>query len=180
MDVTHLRGLHNAENILATFAAGLALQLPVAAIREALASYCPQAHRCEMVAAKYGVTFINDSKATNVDAVEKALRALPGPVVLIAGGRDKGLNFSSIKEVIAEKVKLAVLIGETQEKIDRAWGDVTPCERANSMSEAVRMAVSYARCGDTVLLSPACASFDMFQNYEHRGDEFKKEVLALL
>jgi len=180
MDETHLRGLHNAENILATFAAGLALQLPVAAIREALASYCPQAHRCEMVAAKYGVTFINDSKATNVDAVEKALRALPGPVVLIAGGRDKGLNFSSIKEVIAEKVKLAVLIGETQEKIDRAWGDVTPCERAETMGEAVRMAVSHAHRGDTVLLSPACASFDMFQNYEHRGEEFKKEVLALL
>ena len=180
MDETHLRGLHNAENILATFAAGLALQLPVAAIREALASYCPQAHRCEMVAAKYGVTFINDSKATNVDAVEKALRALPGPVVLIAGGRDKGLNFSSIKEVIAEKVKLAVLIGETQEKIDRAWGDVTPCERAETMGEAVRLAVSHAHRGDTVLLSPACASFDMFQNYEHRGEEFKKEVLALL
>ena len=180
MDETNLRGLHNAENILATFAAGLAMQLPVAAIREALGAYCPQAHRCEVVAAKEGVTFINDSKATNVDAVEKALRSLPGPVVLIAGGRDKGLNFSSIKEVIAEKVKLAVLIGETQEEIDRAWGDVTPCERANSMGEAVRMAVSHARCGDTVLLSPACASFDMFQNYEHRGDEFKKEVLALL
>ena len=133
-----------------------------------------------MVAAKYGVTFINDSKATNVDAVEKALRALPGPVVLIAGGRDKGLNFSSIKEVIAEKVKLAVLIGETQEKLDHAWGDVTPCERADSMAAAVRLAVGHARCGDTVLLSPACASFDMFQNYEHRGEEFKKEVLALL
>ena len=151
MDETNLRGLHNAENILATFAAGLAMKLPVAAIREALGAYCPQAHRCEVVAAKEGVTFINDSKATNVDAVEKALRSLPGPVVLIAGGRDKGLNFSSIKEVIAEKVKLAVLIGETQEKIDRAWGDVTPCERANSMGEAVRMAVSHARCGDTVL-----------------------------
>ncbi len=180
MDETNLRGLHNAENILATFAAGLAMKLPVAAIREALGAYCPQAHRCEVVAAKDGVTFINDSKATNVDAVEKALRSLPGPVVLIAGGRDKGLNFSTIKEVIADKVKLAVLIGETQEKIDHAWGEVTPCERAGTMSEAVRIAVSHARCGDTVLLSPACASFDMFQNYEHRGDEFKKEVLALL
>ena len=180
MDETNLRGLHNAENILATFAAGLAMKLPVAAIREALGAYCPQAHRCEVVAAKEGVTFINDSKATNVDAVEKALRSLPGPVVLIAGGRDKGLNFSSIKEVIAEKVKLAVLIGETQEKLDRAWGDVTPCERAGTMGEAVRLAVQHAQRGDTVLLSPACASFDMFQNYEHRGDEFKKEVLALL
>jgi len=180
MDETNLRGRHNAENILATIAAGLSLQLPVAAIREALGTYCPQAHRCEVVTAKDGVTFINDSKATNVDAVEKALCALPGPVVLIAGGRDKGLNFSSIKEVIAAKVKLAVLIGETQEKIDRAWGEVTPCERAGTMGEAVRVAVRHARCGDTVLLSPACASFDMFQNYEQRGDEFKKAVLALL
>ena len=180
MDETNLRGLHNAENILVTFAAGLAMKLPVAAIREALGAYCPQAHRCEVVAVKDGVTFINDSKATNVDAVEKALRSLPGPVVLIAGGRDKGLNFSTIKEVIADKVKLAVLIGETQEEIDRAWGEVTPCERAETMGEAVRVAASHARCGDTVLLSPACASFDMFKNYEHRGDEFKKEVLALL
>ena len=180
MDEANLRGLHNAENILATFAAGLAMQLPVSAMREALAMYCPQPHRCEVVAAKNGVTFINDSKATNVDAVEKALRSLPGPVVLIAGGRDKGLNFSVLKEVIAEKVKLAVLIGETQDKLDRAWGEVTPCERAGTMGEAVRMAASHARSGDTVLLSPACASFDMFQNYEHRGDEFKKEVLALL
>ena len=180
MDETNLRGLHNAENILVTFAAGLAMKLPVAAIREALGAYCPQAHRCEVVAVKDGVTFINDSKATNVDAVEKALRSLPGPVVLIAGGRDKGLNFSTIKEVIADKVKLAVLIGETQEEIDRAWGEVTPCERAGTMGEAVRVAASHARCGDTVLLSPACASFDMFKNYEHRGDEFKKEVLALL
>ena len=180
MDETNLRGRHNAENILATVAAGLALQLPVTSIREALGTYCPQPHRCEVVAAKEGVTFINDSQATNVDAVEKALRSLPGPVVLIAGGRDKGLNFSTIKEVIAEKVKLAVLIGETQEKIDHAWGEVTPCERARTMGEAVRMAARHARCGDTVLLSPACASFDMFQNYEHRGDEFKKAVLALL
>ncbi|MEI8315183.1 MAG: UDP-N-acetylmuramoyl-L-alanine--D-glutamate ligase [Verrucomicrobiota bacterium] len=180
MDETNLRGLHNAENILVTFAAGLAMKLPVAAIREALGAYCPQAHRCEVVAVKDGVTFINDSKATNVDAVEKALRSLPGQVILIAGGRDKGLNFSTIKEVIADKVKLAVLIGETQEEIDRAWGEVTPCERAGTMGEAVRVATSHARCGDTVLLSPACASFDMFKNYEHRGDEFKKEVLALL
>jgi len=180
MDETNMRGLHNAENILATFAAGLALQLPVATIREALGTYCPQQHRCEVVAAKNGVTFINDSKATNVDAVEKALCSLPGPVVLIAGGRDKGLNFSTIKEVIAEKVKLAVLIGETQDKLDRAWGDVTSCKRAASMGAAVRMAISHAQCGDTVLLSPACASFDMFQNYEHRGDEFKREVLTML
>jgi UDP-N-acetylmuramoylalanine--D-glutamate ligase len=177
---TNLRGLHNAENILATLAAGLAMKLPVAQIREAICAYCPAPHRCEVVAVKDGVTFINDSKATNVDAVEKALRSLPGRTVLIAGGRDKRMNFSSIKEVIAEKVKVAVLIGETQAKIAEAWRDVTPCERAATMADAVRVAASHAGRGDTVLLSPACASFDMFENYEDRGDKFKEAVLTLL
>jgi UDP-N-acetylmuramoylalanine--D-glutamate ligase len=180
MDETNLRGQHNAENILAAFAAGLAMKLPVSEIREAICSYCPQPHRCEFVANINGVTYINDSKGTNVDAVEKALRALPGPVVLIAGGRDKGLDFTVIKEVIAEKVKLAVVIGETAEKIARAWSDVVPCERAGSMAEAVRIAAGNTHSGETVLLSPGCASFDMFENYEHRGDEFKREVLTML
>lgn len=178
MNETNLRGLHNAENILATFAAGLAMQLPVAEIREAICTYCPEPHRCEVVAVHDGVTYVNDSKATNVDAVEKALRAMPGPVVLIAGGRDKRLDFAAIKEVVKEKVKLAVLIGESQDKLAAAWERSTMCVRADSMRQAVRMAGSAARSGDTVLLSPACASFDMFENYEHRGDEFKREVLA--
>ena len=107
------------------------------------------------------------------------MRSLGRPVVLIAGGRDKGLDFSSLKEVMAEKVRLAVVIGETQEQMRRDWSGVL-CLRASSMAEAVRVAASHARSGDTVLLSPACASFDMFENYEHRGDEFKKEVLRLL
>lgn len=180
LDETNLRGLHNAENILAAVAAGLAMKLPVAAIREALCSYVPAPHRCELVAVKDGISYINDSKATNVDAVEKALRSMPGPVVLIAGGRDKGLNFSTLKEVIAEKVKVAVLIGETRAKLEAAWGDVTPCEEAKTMAEAVAIAARQAGPGDTVLMSPGCASFDMFQNYEHRGDEFKQAVLNLL
>jgi UDP-N-acetylmuramoylalanine--D-glutamate ligase len=180
LNETNMRGLHNAENILATFAAGLAMKLPVGEIREAICSYCPEPHRCEVVAVKEGVTYINDSKATNVDAVEKALRSMPGPVVLIAGGRDKGLDFAAIKEVIRDKVKLAVLIGETQSKLIEAWGRSTMCVRAESMRQAIKMAGSAARTGDTVLLSPACASFDMFENYEHRGDEFKQEVLARL
>lgn len=180
LNETNLRGLHNAENILATFAAGLAMKLPVSDIREAICTYCPEPHRGEVVGVKDGVTFINDSKATNVDAVEKALRALTGPVVLIAGGRDKGLDFSTIKEVVREKVKLAVIIGETQNRICEAWTGSTMCVRAESMRQAVKMAASAARTGDTVLLSPACASFDMFENYEHRGDEFKREALSLL
>jgi UDP-N-acetylmuramoylalanine--D-glutamate ligase len=180
LNETNLRGLHNAENILATFAAGLAMHLPVADIREAICSYCPEPHRCEVVAVKDGVTYINDSKATNTDAVERALRSMTGPVVLIAGGRDKGLDFTVLKEVVREKVKLAVLIGETQDKLCDAWARDTMCVRADSMRQAVTMAASASVAGDTVLLSPACASFDMFENYEHRGDVFKQEVLARL
>jgi len=180
MDETSLRGVHNAENIMATIAAGIAMGLPVRGIRDAIIAYCPQAHRCEFVAEINGVTYINDSKATNVDAVEKALHSLRGSVILIAGGRDKDLDFTLLKETIARKVKLAVLIGETREKLAAAWGDVVPCVPADSMANAVQTAREMARPGDTVLLSPACASFDMFQNYEHRGDEFKRQVLALL
>jgi len=160
-------------------AAGLVMKLPVAEMREAICSYCPQPHRCEFVAEIGGVTYINDSKATNVDAVEKALRSLTGPVVLIAGGRDKGLDFTQLKEVVREKVKLAVVIGETQDAFCKAWARATMCVRAGSMRQAVKMAASAARAGDTVLLSPACASFDMFENYEQRGEEFKAEVFNL-
>jgi UDP-N-acetylmuramoylalanine--D-glutamate ligase len=179
MSETNLRGVHNAENVLATLTTGLAMGLPVSQMREAICTFSPQPHRCEIVAEIRGVTYMNDSKATNVDAVEKALRSLPGRAVLIAGGRDKGLDFTSLKEVVAEKVKLAVLIGEAQNKIWRAWCKAVPCVRAASMEEAVGLAARHARRGDTVLLSPACASFDMFENYEHRGDEFKRQVFNL-
>ena len=179
MSETNLRGVHNAENVMAALTTGLALGLPVSQMREAICSYCPQPHRCEFVTEVGGVAYINDSKATNVDAVEKALRSLPGRSVLIAGGRDKGLDFASLKEVVADKVKLAVLIGEAQDKMWRAWSKVTACVRASSMEEAVSLAAGHACRGDTVLLSPACASFDMFENYEHRGEQFKRHVLNL-
>jgi UDP-N-acetylmuramoylalanine--D-glutamate ligase len=179
LDETNLRGVHNAENIMATLAVGLAMGLPVARMRDAIRSYCPQPHRCEFVASIDGVSYINDSKATNPDAVEKALLSLTTPVILIAGGRGKGLDFSALKEVMSQKVKLAVLIGETQHDLERAWNGVAPCARAASMKDAVRLAAEHADAGDTVLLSPACASFDMFENYEHRGMEFKRQVLAL-
>jgi UDP-N-acetylmuramoylalanine--D-glutamate ligase len=179
MSETNLRGVHNAENILAALATGLAMGLPVSQMREAICTYSPRPHRCELVAEIRGVKYVNDSKATNVDAVEKALHSVPGQAVLIAGGRDKSLDFTLLKEVVAEKVKLAVLIGEAQNKIWRAWSKAVPCVRVSSMQEAVRVAAHHARRGDTVLLSPACASFDMFENYEHRGDEFKEQVFNL-
>jgi UDP-N-acetylmuramoylalanine--D-glutamate ligase len=180
MDETSLRGRHNAENILAVIATGIAMGLPVRGIRDAIMSYCPQSHRCEYVAEIAGITYINDSKATNLDAVAKALESLRGPVILIAGGRDKALDFGQLRDAVANKVKLAVLIGETTQHMIAAWGDIVPCVPAGSMANAVRTATDLARPGDTVLLSPACASFDMFRNYEHRGDEFKRCVLAMM
>jgi UDP-N-acetylmuramoylalanine--D-glutamate ligase len=179
MDETNLRGVHNAENIMATLAVGFALDLPITRMLDAVASYCPQPHRCEFVASVKGVTYINDSKGTNTDAVAKALQSMPGPVVLIAGGRDKGLDYSIIKEVVAHKVKLVLAIGEAREKICEAWKNAATCIRVATMEEAVRVAAAATRPGDTVLLSPACASFDMFKNYEHRGEEFKREVFSL-
>ena len=179
MDETNLRGVHNAENIMATLAVGFALDLPITRMLNAVTSYCPQPHRCEFVASIKGVTYINDSKGTNTDAVAKALQSMPGPVVLIAGGRDKGLDYSTIKETVGQKAKLVLAIGEAREKICKAWGRVVTCIRVTSMGEAVHVAAAATRPGDTVLLSPACASFDMFQNYEHRGEEFKKEVYGL-
>jgi UDP-N-acetylmuramoylalanine--D-glutamate ligase len=179
LEETNLRGPHNAENMLATLAAAIALELPVRHVRAAIADYCPAPHRCEVVANINGVTYINDSKATNVDAVEKALLSLPGRVILIAGGRDKELDFAAIAGVVRRQAKLAVVIGEAQDKIVRAWGEAVPCIRAFSLAEAVQVAAARAVPGDTVLLSPACASFDMFENYEHRGEVFKRYVINL-
>ena len=134
--------------------------------------------RCEIVAVINGVTYINDSKATNVDAVAKALRAIPAPVILIAGGRDKGLDYAALRDELPRRVKLAVLIGETRAAMARAWQNAVPCVTADSLDEAVAIAARQAGRGDTVLLSPACASFDMFRNYEHRGEEFKRAVFV--
>jgi UDP-N-acetylmuramoylalanine--D-glutamate ligase len=179
MEETNLHGVHNAENVMAALAVGLALDLPITRMLNAVASYCPQPHRCEFVASVKGVTYINDSKGTNTDAVAKAVGSMPGPVVLIAGGRDKGLDYSTIEDVVAQKVKLVLAIGEAREKICHAWGRAATCIRVASMEEAVRVAAAATRPGDTVLLSPACSSFDMFENYEHRGEEFKREVYRL-
>lgn len=176
---TQLRGAHNAENIMAVLAAGIALGLPVRELREGILAYRPQPHRGELVAVIEGVRYVNDSKATNVDAVIRALEAEQGPVVLIAGGRDKGLDFTPLTHVLERKARAVILLGETRDKMRAAWGRYVPCEDAGSMEEAVRRARTRARAGDTVLLSPACASFDMFRDYQHRGDEFRRIVRSM-
>jgi UDP-N-acetylmuramoylalanine--D-glutamate ligase len=174
MNDTNLRGPHNAENIMATLAVGSLLAVPRDVMIAAIRAYQPQPHRMEVVAEVNGVTFINDSKATNTDAVEKALRTIASPVVLIAGGRDKGLDYAALKSVVKEKARVVVLIGETAQKISAAWSDVVRCVTATDLKHAVALACAAAQKGDTVLLSPACSSFDMFRNYAERGEEFRR------
>lgn len=185
MAQTKLIGSHNAENVMAALAVGRVLRIPLEAMVEALKSYEPAAHRCELVAEIGGVKFVNDSKATNVDAVHQAVAAMssaqPGEpnVWLIAGGRDKGFEYHDIGPLLSRRVKGAFLIGETREKIRAAWSLFTPCALKESLIEAVQEAAACAVSGDVVLLSPACSSFDQFQNYQHRGDVFRQAVREL-
>ena len=185
MDHSRLRGPHNAENLMAALAVGRVLRIGLSGMVEALKTYQPAAHRCEVVAEIDGVTYINDSKATNLDAVQKALLSIPAAednhpnVWLIAGGRDKGLDFHEIAPLLSRKVKGAFLIGETREKIQSAWSLFTRCKLVDSLTQAVEHAAGRALPGDYVLLSPACASFDQFRDYKHRGEVFRQAVLAL-
>jgi UDP-N-acetylmuramoylalanine--D-glutamate ligase len=137
-------------------------------------------HRLEKVRVVHDVTFVNDSKATNVNAVWYALESFPGNVILIAGGRDKGNDYGPLKRLVEEKVKGLVGLGESGDKVLAELGEYAgPTARAHTMEEAIQFARLMAEPGDTVLLSPACASFDMFENYEDRGDTFKRLVQSL-
>ena len=176
---TRLRGLHNAENLMAALGIGLAQGLAFEAMIPPLCSYTPLPHRCEPVRTVDGAEYINDSKATNLDALEKALASESRPVVLIAGGKDKGFEFESITDLVAEKARCAVLIGEMAERIRGCWGAKVRCEKAGSLAEAVATARRNARPGDAVLFSPGTSSFDMFINYADRGNRFKALVNQL-
>lgn len=177
-----LCGAHNAENLLAALAVGLVLGLPLEEMTAALKQYAPAPHRCELVLEVAGIQFVNDSKATNVDAVRQALLTAPRGrngkpnVWLIAGGKDKGFDYQELGPVLSQRVKGAFLLGETREKLRTAWGRFTPCTVTGSLLEAVTEAARRARSGEVVLLSPACSSFDMFQNYQHRGEVFRHAV----
>ncbi|HWX17408.1 MAG TPA: UDP-N-acetylmuramoyl-L-alanine--D-glutamate ligase, partial [Chthoniobacterales bacterium] len=176
---TKLRGSHNIENLMATLAAGVARGLSFRQMVPPLCAYEPRPHRCEFVREVGGVGYVNDSKATNLDAVEKALRAQTKPVVLIAGGKDKGFTFDPLRPLVKEKVRSTILIGEMAESIARAWSGAVESEIANSLADAVERAHAVARPGDVVLFSPGTSSFDMFKSYAHRGDQFRALVQAL-
>ncbi len=186
MSHTRLQGPHNAENLMAALAVGHALRLPLDGMARALCTYAPAPHRCERVAEIGGVLYVNDSKATNVDAVAKALQTMPaGPepdrpnVWLLAGGKDKGFEFHDLGPLLSRRVKGAFLFGETREKIRAAWSLFTSCTLVGSLLEGISEAANRAVSGDVVLLSPACSSFDQFQNYQQRGDIFRQAVQSL-
>jgi UDP-N-acetylmuramoylalanine--D-glutamate ligase len=172
---TGLPGVHNAENIMAALGAVRALGLDPSACAPALADCRPPAHRCETVCEHNGILWINDSKSTNPDAMRKALLSQRRPVVLIAGGKDKGFGFEGSAAIVGERVRTAILIGEMRERIASAWPQTT-CRMAGALEEAVAMAAAAASPGDVVLFSPGTSSFDMFSGYEERGEVFKKAV----
>lgn len=182
-DEMQLRGLHNVENVLAALAAGLACGASPDSMRETIHKFQPVEHRMERVAEIDGVTFYNDSKATSVDATLKALEALAddkGKVILILGGRGKHAPYAPLAPLIRAKVRRLILIGEDSDTIEQELKDDATVERASDMTDAVQRAFEAAEAGDAVLLAPACASFDMFDSFEHRGQVFKEEVRKIM
>jgi len=174
-----IKGVHNLENSMAAAAAALLRGCTPEIIAGTLRVFPGLEHRLEFVREIGGVKYVNDSKGTNVGAVIKSIEGFNEPILLIAGGRDKGSDFSLLRPLIQEKVKRLILIGEATEKLRRAAGDLTTTIHADSMEEAVHIARKEAVKGDVVLLSPACASFDMFKNFEDRGRIFKERVWKL-
>ncbi len=172
-------GSHNVANTLAAIVMSRRIGVSTDSLIKTLAKFKGVEHRIEYVATSSdGVQFYNDSKATNVDSLEKALLSFDKPLVLVAGGKDKQSAYERLNSLIKERVKGLVLIGEARPLIKKAWGGLVDTREAGSIEEAVKIAAGMARGGDVVLLSPACASFDMFKDFEERGDHFKRAVRA--
>jgi UDP-N-acetylmuramoylalanine--D-glutamate ligase len=178
VDEITLKGAHNVENILAAVAIGLIAGVEPANVREAVKDFKAVEHRLEYVATIRGVQYFNDSKATNVDATIKAIESFPGNIHLILGGKDKGSDYSVLNELLKARVARVYTIGDAAQKIESQISGVE-LTSAGTLDVAVRKANEFAMPGDVVLLAPACASFDQFQSYEHRGRAFKEAVHAL-
>jgi len=174
-----LAGAHNVENVLAAVAAARLAGAEVAEIARGVRSFAGVEHRLEFVAEIGGVRYYNDSKATNVDATLKALDAFPGRILIVLGGKDKGSDYTVLQKPLREKAILALLIGAASEKIEKQIAGSVAIEHAGTIERAVEISSHAARPGDVVLLAPACASFDQFENYEHRGRVFKDLVHQL-
>ena len=174
-----LAGAHNVENVLAAVCAARLAGVESSVIRAAVAAFKAVEHRLEFVREVEGVRYYNDSKATNVDATVKAVEAFAGGVWLILGGKDKDSDYATMSTLLRERVKTVLTIGSAAEKIERQLAGVVKIERAETLERAVALAHEAAGAGDVVLLAPACASFDQFENYEHRGRVFKELVAGL-
>jgi len=174
-----LRGAHNIENVLAAVCAARLAGAPVEAIARAVESFRAVEHRLEYVATANGVDYYNDSKATNVDAAAKAIAAFSGCIHLILGGKDKNSNYADLADLLRKRVKAVYTIGSAAEKIETQIRGMVHIVSSETLDQAVAAARKAARPGDVVLLSPACSSFDQFENYEHRGRVFKTLVLDL-
>jgi UDP-N-acetylmuramoylalanine--D-glutamate ligase len=174
-----LRGEHNVENVLAACAAAYLAGADPGAIASGIRTFKGVEHRLEFVAEISGVQFYNDSKATNVDAAVKAIEAFPGPLIVILGGKDKGSPYTPLRELLHERAHMAILIGAAAKKIAEDLGDSVPLKNVGTLDRAVETAMQNAQAGDTVLLAPACSSFDQFENFEHRGRAFKELVANL-
>jgi UDP-N-acetylmuramoylalanine--D-glutamate ligase len=174
-----LKGRHNTYNSMAAAATGLALGITKKIIRESLSRFEGVPHRLENILKIKDVLYINDSKSTNVNSAWYALESMKTPVIWIAGGVDKGNDYSMLHELVQKKVKLLICLGIDNEKLNQEFKGMTKIENVLSMEKALKAAYFYAEKGDTVLLSPACASFDLFENYEDRGNQFREGVKKL-
>jgi UDP-N-acetylmuramoylalanine--D-glutamate ligase len=179
VDEILIQGLHNLENSLAAAAAAIAVGVPAPAIAGALRRFPGLPHRLEPVAEVSGVRYVNDSKGTNVGAVVKSLEGYAGGVILIAGGKDKGGDFAPLRPLVSTRVKTLLLLGQARHVIRAQLAGACPMEDLETLEAAVQRAAEIAKPGDTVLLSPACASFDMFRDFEHRGELFRHAVREL-
>jgi UDP-N-acetylmuramoylalanine--D-glutamate ligase len=181
-DLTQFRlfGEHNKENLMAAICAVRMLEVGIPAIQSVINTFKGVSHRLEFIRKKDGVFFFNDSKGTNVMSVQKSLSAFnSNPIILIAGGKDKNSDFSPLVDLVKKRCKILVLLGEAKEKINRAIGDYAETYLVGTFEEAILLSYQKSRSGDIILLSPGCASYDMFRNYEERGDYFKKLVTQL-
>jgi UDP-N-acetylmuramoylalanine--D-glutamate ligase len=176
MNETHLSGIHNSENLMAALGVAQIIKIPWEKAKVGLTNYRLLPHRCEKVGEIDGILFINDSKATNLDALVKALESQPRAVVLIAGGKDKGFEFDAIAGLVHAKVKHAILIGEMADRIFQSWSKVVPCSIAKTLPAAVEQSRRHSVPGDVVLFSPGTSSFDMFKNYADRGNQFREII----
>ncbi len=175
-----LRGDHNLENVMSALAVGIACGASPDSMRDTIRNFKGVEHRLEFVAEINGVKFYNDSKATNVDAAIKCIEAFPGGVNVIFGGKDKGSDYSPLAPLVRERCANVILIGAAADKIAAALENTARLHRASTMQEAVELGLKLGKAGEIVLLAPACASFDMFENYEHRGRIFKEAVKSLV